>query len=173
MVRATPLDGLDNKAISAMTVGEVENARKADSGAMNEFGFALGLGGRLVETFLTPTCGVISFDGWIGTASRGQRPRRGPYEDLRPPYLSGQPVDDHLHGIAGVIDEQLVAADMGLKAKALARVDISEPRTKPGRQTLPSLMTFLNAQAPFFAMSPTSPVYLRLRKECGSAATRH
>jgi hypothetical protein len=30
-------------------------------------------------------------------------------EDLRLAYLSGQPVDDHRHGVAGVIDEQLVA----------------------------------------------------------------
>lgn len=29
-------------------------------------------------------------------------------------YLAGQPVDDHRHGVAGIIDEQLVAADMGL-----------------------------------------------------------
>jgi integrase/recombinase XerD len=35
--------------------------------------------------------------------------------------------------------------DMEMKAKALARVDISEPQTKHRRRTLPSLMTFLNA----------------------------
>jgi hypothetical protein len=35
-------------------------------------------------------------------------------EDLRPPHLAGQPVDDHRYGVAGVIDEQLVAAHMGL-----------------------------------------------------------
>ena len=29
-------------------------------------------------------------------------------------YLAGQPVDDHRHRVAGVIDEQLVAAHMGL-----------------------------------------------------------
>jgi hypothetical protein len=35
-------------------------------------------------------------------------------EDLRLPRLAGQPVDDHRHGVAGVIDKQLVATDMGL-----------------------------------------------------------
>src|SRR5262245_49674562 len=35
-------------------------------------------------------------------------------EDLRLAYLAGQPVDDHRHCGAGVIDEQLVAAHMGL-----------------------------------------------------------
>ena len=35
-------------------------------------------------------------------------------EDLRLPDLAGQPVDDHRHRVAGVIDEQLVAAHMGL-----------------------------------------------------------
>ena len=35
-------------------------------------------------------------------------------EDLRLAHLAGQPVDDHRHRVAGVIDEQLVAAHMGL-----------------------------------------------------------
>ena len=35
-------------------------------------------------------------------------------EDLRRPGLAGQPVDDHRHRVAGIIDEQLVAAGMGL-----------------------------------------------------------
>jgi hypothetical protein len=36
------------------------------------------------------------------------------HEDLRLAYLAGQPVDDHRHCVAGVIDEQLVAAHVGL-----------------------------------------------------------
>src|SRR5205823_1173915 len=35
-------------------------------------------------------------------------------EDLRLVHLTGQPVDDHRHGVAGVIDEQLVATHMDL-----------------------------------------------------------
>jgi hypothetical protein len=35
-------------------------------------------------------------------------------EDLRLAHLAGQPVDDHRHRVAGVIDEQLVAAHVGL-----------------------------------------------------------
>ena len=35
--------------------------------------------------------------------------------------------------------------DMEMKAKALARVDISDLQTKPRPRTLPSLMTFLKA----------------------------
>jgi hypothetical protein len=35
-------------------------------------------------------------------------------EDLRLAYLAGQPVDDHRHRVARVIDEQLVAAHVGL-----------------------------------------------------------
>jgi hypothetical protein len=31
-------------------------------------------------------------------------------EDLRLAHLAGQPIDDHRHRVAGVIDEQLVAA---------------------------------------------------------------
>ena len=53
-------------------------------------------------------------------------------EDLRRPDLAGQPVDDHRHGVAGVIDEQLVAAEMGLahRHRQLARpgpVELAEP----------------------------------------------
>jgi hypothetical protein len=35
-------------------------------------------------------------------------------ENLRRTDLTGEPVDDHRHRVAGVIDEQLVAADVGL-----------------------------------------------------------
>jgi hypothetical protein len=35
-------------------------------------------------------------------------------EDLRRAHFTGQPVDDHRYGVAGVIDEELVAAGMGL-----------------------------------------------------------
>jgi hypothetical protein len=35
-------------------------------------------------------------------------------EDLRLARLAGQPVDDHRHRIAGIVDEQLVAAHVGL-----------------------------------------------------------
>jgi hypothetical protein len=35
-------------------------------------------------------------------------------ENLRRTDLAGEPVDDHRHRVAGVIDKQLVAADMGL-----------------------------------------------------------
>jgi hypothetical protein len=35
-------------------------------------------------------------------------------EDMRLAHLAGQPVDDHRHRVAGVIDEQLVAAHVGL-----------------------------------------------------------
>jgi hypothetical protein len=34
---------------------------------------------------------------------------------------------------------------MEMKAKALARVDIADPQTKPRPRKLPSLMTFLKA----------------------------
>ena len=37
-------------------------------------------------------------------------------ENLRRSDLAGQPVDDHRHRVAGVIDKQLVAADMGSAA---------------------------------------------------------
>jgi hypothetical protein len=35
-------------------------------------------------------------------------------EDLRLTHLAGQPVDDHRHRVASVVDEQLVAAHVGL-----------------------------------------------------------
>ena len=35
-------------------------------------------------------------------------------EDLCLAHLAGQAIDNHRHGVAGVIDEQLVAAHMGL-----------------------------------------------------------
>jgi hypothetical protein len=35
-------------------------------------------------------------------------------KDLRRSHLAGQPVDDHRHRVAGIIDKQLVAAGMGL-----------------------------------------------------------
>ena len=35
-------------------------------------------------------------------------------EDLRRAHFAGQPVDDHRYGVAGVIDEQFVAAHVGL-----------------------------------------------------------
>jgi hypothetical protein len=35
-------------------------------------------------------------------------------EDLRLAHLAGQPVDDHRHRVAGVVDEQLVATHVGL-----------------------------------------------------------
>src|SRR5437763_17075345 len=35
-------------------------------------------------------------------------------KNLRRTDLAGEPVDDHRHGVAGVIDKQLVAADVGL-----------------------------------------------------------
>ena len=53
----------------------------------------------------------------LGPARLGIGEVRGAHdrdEDLRLAHLAGQPVDDHRHGVAGIIDEQLVAADMGL-----------------------------------------------------------
>jgi hypothetical protein len=67
-VAAVPLDDFDDKAIALIAIGEVENAGQADRDAVNEFGFAPGSGGRLIEAFLTPARGVIPFDGWIGMA---------------------------------------------------------------------------------------------------------
>src|SRR5271170_1929723 len=48
-------------------------------------------------------------EGWgeVGGAHDGD-------ENLRRTDLAGKPVDDHRHRVAGVIDKQLVAADMGL-----------------------------------------------------------
>ena len=44
--------------------------------------------------------------GEVGGAQDG-------HENLRRTDLAGEPVDDHRHRVAGVIDKQLVAADMG------------------------------------------------------------
>jgi hypothetical protein len=54
-------------------------------------------------------------------------------EDLRLAHLAGQPVDNHRHGVAGVIDEQLVAAHVGLahRDRELAfpdSIQLAEPR---------------------------------------------
>src|SRR6266851_919253 len=54
-------------------------------------------------------------------------------KDLRRPGLAGQPVDDHRHRVAGVIDKQLVAAGMGLPHRnrdpgGPAPVQLAEPR---------------------------------------------
>jgi hypothetical protein len=35
-------------------------------------------------------------------------------EDLRRARLSGQPIDDHRHGVAGIINKQFIAAQVGL-----------------------------------------------------------
>ncbi len=45
-------------------------------------------------------------------------------EHMRPPFLAGRPVE-HRHGVAGVVDEQLLAGDMGL---AHRRADAAPPR---------------------------------------------
>jgi len=47
-------------------------------------------------------------------------------------HLAGQPIDDHRYGVAGVIDEQLVAAHMGLahgdrKPGLPAAIQFAEP----------------------------------------------
>jgi hypothetical protein len=50
----------------------------------------------------------------VDDAAEQSSPEVAVDEDLRLVHLAGQPVDDHRHRVAGVIDEQLVAADMGL-----------------------------------------------------------
>jgi hypothetical protein len=45
-------------------------------------------------------------------------------EDLRSAHLAGQPIDDHRHGVTGVIDEQLVATDVGLAHRERGIVDV-------------------------------------------------
>ena len=42
-----------------------------------------------------------------------RRPHNGD-EDLRRAHFTGQPVDDHRYGVAGVINEQFVATHVGL-----------------------------------------------------------
>ena len=54
-------------------------------------------------------------------------------ENLRRTDLAGQPVDDHRHRVAGVIDKQLVAADVGLphrdrQPRRPAAVQLAEAR---------------------------------------------
>ncbi len=53
----------------------------------------------------------------LGPARLGIGEVRGAHDgdkNLRRSRLAGQPIDDHRHRIAGVIDKQLVAADVGL-----------------------------------------------------------
>jgi hypothetical protein len=45
--------------------------------------------------------------GEVGGAEHGDK-------NLRRPGLAIEPIDDHRHRVAGVIDKQLVAAGMGL-----------------------------------------------------------
>jgi hypothetical protein len=68
-VAATPLDDGNREVIAHIAVAEVEDAGKAKDGAVNEFGFALCLGGAQVEAFPPPLRGVIPRDGWIGMAA--------------------------------------------------------------------------------------------------------
>src|SRR5271168_3394731 len=54
-------------------------------------------------------------------------------ENLRRTRLAGKPVDDHRHRVAGVIDKQLVAADVGLphrdrQSRCPAAVQLAEAR---------------------------------------------
>src|SRR5207302_2646395 len=54
-------------------------------------------------------------------------------ENLRRTDLAGKPVDDHRHRVAGVIDKQLVAADVGLphrdrQSRCPAAVQLAEAR---------------------------------------------
>ena len=64
--------------------------------------------------------------GEVGGAQDGDK-------DLRRPGLAGQPVDDHRHRVAGVIDKQFVAAGMGLPhcdrdARRPPAVQLAKPR---------------------------------------------
>ena len=64
--------------------------------------------------------------GEVGGAQHGDK-------NLRRPGLAGQPVDDHRHRVAGIIDKQLVAAGMGLPhrdrdPRGPAAVQLAEPR---------------------------------------------
>ena len=54
-------------------------------------------------------------------------------ENLRRTDLAGEPIDDHRHRVAGVIDKQLVAADVGLphrhrQSRCPAAVQLAEAR---------------------------------------------
>ena len=55
------------------------------------------------------------------------------YEDLGAPHRALQPVDDDGNRVAGIVDEQLVAADMGLahrhgQSSLEAAIEIAEAR---------------------------------------------
>jgi hypothetical protein len=55
---------------------------------------------------------------WLGPARLGVSEVGGAHdrdENLRRSDLAGKPVDDHRHRVAGVINKQLVAADVGLR----------------------------------------------------------
>ena len=61
--------------------------------------------------------GVDPVGQGLGPARTGERQARTAHhrhEDVRAPDLAGSAVDDHRHGVAGVIHEQLVAAQMRL-----------------------------------------------------------
>jgi hypothetical protein len=72
---------------------------------------------------LGPACLGI---GEVGGAHDGD-------ENLRRTDLAGEPIDDHRHRVAGIIDKQLVAADVGLphrhrQSRCPAAVQLAEAR---------------------------------------------
>ena len=78
--------------------------RHQQLGHAAECGKSAGMGADPVGQRLGPARLGI---GEIGGAHDGD-------ENLRRTDLTGEPVNDHRHRVAGVIDKQLVAADVGL-----------------------------------------------------------
>ena len=73
--------------------------------------------GRPTEEGEGPHMGVDPVGQGLGPAGVGEAEARSAHhrhEHMRRPRLAGAAVDDHRHGVAGVVDEQLVAAQVGL-----------------------------------------------------------
>jgi hypothetical protein len=106
--------GLDHRDLGV--VGNQEPGRAA------EVGEGLDVGVDPVGELLCPA--------GVGEAEAGAAHHR--HEDMRAPRRAGPCINDHRHSVAGVVDEQLVAAQVGLahgdrQPRLPAAVEVAEP----------------------------------------------